>query len=139
MDEELRLQPTEEDADAEQLDELTESLRQELLQLDVADVTKLPAGEPRPGARATDAATAGGLLVAVGSAAHGLSAVIAATRAWLTRGGTRNRKVRLELGGDALELSQAPAADQERLIELYISRHVSGEGLRGLGGDQGGD
>jgi hypothetical protein len=140
MDEELRLQPTEEDADAEQLDELAGSLRQELLQLDVADVTKLLAGEPPPGAQATDTATAGGLLVAVGSAAHGLSAVIAATRAWLARGGThRGRAVRLELGGDTLELSQASAADQEQLIGLFIRRHATGEGLRGLGGDQGGD
>jgi hypothetical protein len=49
MDVVLRLQLTEEGADAEQLDELTGFLRQELLQLDVEDVTKLPAGEPPPG------------------------------------------------------------------------------------------
>ena len=35
--------------------------------------------------------------------------------------------MRLELGGDALELSQASAADQERLIELFIRKHATGE------------
>jgi hypothetical protein len=43
--------------------------------------------------------------------------------------GTR-RTVRLELDGDALELSQASAADQQRLIELFVSRHTTGEGVR---------
>jgi hypothetical protein len=38
--------------------------------------------------------------------------------------------VRLELDGDALELSQASADDQERLIELFVSRHTTAEGLR---------
>jgi hypothetical protein len=31
--------------------------------------------------------------------------------------------VRLELDGDVLELSQVTAADQQRLIELFVSRH----------------
>jgi hypothetical protein len=33
--------------------------------------------------------------------------------------------VRLELNGDVLELSEASAADQNRLIELFISRHAA--------------
>jgi len=139
MDEELRLHLTEEGADADQLDELTGSLRQELLQLDVDDVTKIAPGESPPGARGLDAVTAGGLLVAVGSAAHGLSAVISVARAWLARGGRSHREVRLDIDGDVLNLSQTSEADQERLVDLFISRHVPGEGLRGLGGDHGGD
>jgi len=31
------------------------------------------------------------------------------------------------LGGDTLELSQASPADQERLIELFIRKHATGE------------
>jgi len=46
---------------------------------------------------------------------------------WLRRGQGTGRAVRLELGGDALELSQASAADQERLIELFIRRHATEE------------
>jgi hypothetical protein len=37
------------------------------------------------------------------------------------------RAVRPELGSDALELSQASAAEQERLIELFIRRHATEE------------
>jgi hypothetical protein len=121
----LRLQLTEEGADEERLDTLTSFLRQELLQLDVEDVTKLSAGEPPPGARASDVTAVGGLLVGLGGAAEGLGVVISTIKAWLTRGGRPHRGVRLEIGGDALELSDATAADQDRLIGLFISRHAT--------------
>jgi hypothetical protein len=68
----------------------------------------------------------GGLLVGLGSAAQGLSAVISAIKAWLTRGEKSHRGVRLEIGGDVLELSEATTADQDRLIGLFISRHAPG-------------
>jgi hypothetical protein len=123
----LRLQLAEEGADPERLNVLTGFLRQELLQLDVDDVTALPAGEPPLGARGLDAATVGGLLIAVGSAAQGLSALITAIRGWTARGGTAHRKVCLEIGDDVLELSDATAADQDQLIALFIDRHATGE------------
>jgi hypothetical protein len=47
---------------------------------------------------------------------------------WLRRSEGSGRRVRLELDGDALELSQASAADQERLIKLFISQHSATEG-----------
>ncbi len=56
----LRLQLSEEGADAERLDALTGFLRRELLQLDVEDVTVLRAGDPAPGTRAFDMAAVGG-------------------------------------------------------------------------------
>jgi hypothetical protein len=67
-------------------------------------------------------------LVALGQSADGLRSVVTAIREWLRRGQGACRTVRLELDGDALELSQASAADQERLVELFVSRHASGEG-----------
>jgi hypothetical protein len=127
MDRELRLQLSEEGADAERLAVLTGYLRVELLRLDVEDVSALPAGEPPPGARVFGAAAVGALLVAVGQSAEGLRSVVSVVMDWLRRGGGTGRAVRLELGGDALELSQASAADQERLIELFIRRHATGE------------
>jgi hypothetical protein len=68
--------------------------------------------------------------VGLGSSAEGLCSVISAVRAWLAHGRGNLRSVRLELGGDALELSEATAADQDRLIGLFISRHAAGEGER---------
>lgn len=124
----LRVQLCEEGADAERLDSLTGFLRSELLQLDVADVTALRAGDPPPGARAFDVALVGGLLVSLGRSAQGLRAVVSAIRTWLARGDTVRRTVRMEIDGDVLELSVATAADQDRLIGLFVSRHSTRQG-----------
>jgi hypothetical protein len=130
MDTELRLQLSENGADAERLAVLTGYLRAELLQLDVDNVTALQAGAPPPGSRAFDVAIVGALLIALGQSADGLRSVVSAIRDWLRRGEGTRRTVRLELGGDALELSQASPADQDRLIELFVSRHTRQDGTR---------
>ncbi len=124
---ELRLQLSEEGADAERLAVLTGYLRAELLRLDVEDVTAPQAGEAPPVARVVGVAAVGALLVALGQSAEGLRSVVSAIGDWLRRGGGTRRTVRLELDGDALVLSQASAADQERLIELFVSRHAARE------------
>jgi hypothetical protein len=41
--------------------------------------------------------------------------------------GKTHRTVRLEADGDALKLSDVAAADQDRRIGLFISRHATGE------------
>lgn len=128
MGSEMRLHLSEDGADAERLDALTGYLRQELLQLDVEDVTALPAGKPPPGSRAFDVVAVGGLLVTLGRSAEGLRAVVLAVRKWLARGNGTRRTVRLEVGGDVLELSEASPADQQRLIDLFVSRHATGDG-----------
>jgi hypothetical protein len=130
MSGELRLRLSEDGADAERLAMLTGYLRSELLQLDVEDVTALQAGEPPPGSRVFGVAAVGALLIALGQSAEGLRSVVSAIRDWLRRGDGTRRTVRLELDGDALELSQASPADQQRLIELFIDRHTTGEGAR---------
>jgi hypothetical protein len=128
MDRELRLHLSEEDADAERLAMLTGYLRAELLRLDVVEeVSALPAGEPPPGARVFGVATVGALLIALGQSFEGLRSVVSVIRDWLSRGAGTGRAVRLELGGDTLDLSQASEADQERLIELFIRKHATGE------------
>lgn len=119
----LRVQVSEEGADTERVTVLARYLRAELLQLDIADVTQARAGAPPLGARGSEVTVAGGLLVAVGQAADSLRSVVLAIRDWLRRGEPVGRVVRLELDGDRLELSQATAAEQERLIELFILRH----------------
>ena len=124
---ELCLRISEDDADSARLAELARYLRSELLQLDVEDVTALPGSEPPPGSRAFGAAEITGLLVMLGQSASGLRSVVAAVTAWAGRGGGTRRTVRLEMDGDALELSQASAADQGRLVSLFVSRH-SGPG-----------
>ena len=127
MGSELVVHLAEDGADPERLDELTRFLRDELLQLDVDDVTALRVGEPPPGARVFDVLAVGGLLVSLSRSAEGLRQIVSAIRKWLARGEGARRTVRLEIDGDALELSEASAADQERLIGLFVSRHATGD------------
>jgi hypothetical protein len=126
--EELRLHFAEDGADPERVAALTGYLRDELRQLDVDDVSALPAGPPPAGSRAFDAVAVGGLLVSLGRTSDGLRSVVGTVRKWLARGDGVRRTVRLELGGDVLELSEASAADQQRLIELFVRRHDSADG-----------
>ena len=48
-------------------------------------------------------------------------------RTWLRRGEGTGRKIRVEIDGDALELSDASPAQEDRLIELFASRHAPGQ------------
>jgi hypothetical protein len=123
----LRLQLSEDGADAERLAVLTGYLRAELIRLDVDDVTAVPAGAAPPGARVSGAATVGALLVALGQSAEGLRSVVSVVSDWLHRGDGVGRTVRLQLGGDTLELSQASAAEQQRLIDLFVEKHSAGD------------
>jgi hypothetical protein len=123
----LRVQISEDGADAERLDTLSGYLRAELLQLDVENVTALPGSEPPPGTRVFETAVAGGLLVTIGEAADSLRAVMLTIRTWLRRGEGTGRKIRVEIDGDALELSDASPAQEDRLIELFASRHAPGQ------------
>jgi hypothetical protein len=126
-DRRLRLQVSEEDADSQHLAKLIGYLRAELLQLDVEDLSTPRESEPPAGARVAGAAAVGSLLITLGHSAEGLQAVVAVITSWLRRAEGPGRTVRLELDGDALELSQVGAADQERLIDLFVSRHCRAE------------
>jgi hypothetical protein len=61
--------------------------------------------------------------VTIGQSATGLAAVVTAIRSWLSRSPAPSRTVRLELDGDVLELSQASQEEQDRLVQLFLSRH----------------
>jgi hypothetical protein len=52
-----------------------------------------------------------------------LTPVVAAVQAWL--GGSRQRSVKLQLGGDVLELTGVSSKDQRRLVDEWLRRHTS--------------
>ena len=97
-------------------------LRRELLDLDVEAVELPRAGEPPPGARAVELAELGALVVTVAQSQL-LASVVAAVRSWLA--GSRRRSVRLELGGDVLELAGVSSDEQRRLTDEWLRRQVS--------------
>jgi hypothetical protein len=102
--------------------ELTEQLRQEVLQLPIEQAMHQAAGPAPAGSRGIDAAALGEIVVTLGTAAGGLTALVQTARRWLaTASGVR--KIRMELDGDVLEMSGADSEEQKRLINSWIDRH----------------
>jgi hypothetical protein len=124
---EMRLQLFEDGADAERLDGLAGNVREELLQLDVQDVSRASTETVPLGARGMDVVALGGLIVSLGRTATGVQAVVATVRRWLARGDGVRRTVKIEIGGDVLELSEVSLAEQDRLVDLFVRRHTGSE------------
>src|SRR6266536_518035 len=95
------------DADAEEVAEATAQLRRGLLDLDVD---------------AVELAALGALLVTVAQSQL-LTPVLAAVRSWLA--GSPRRSIKLELGGDVLELTGVSSNEQRRLTDEWLRRHES--------------
>lgn len=128
MASDIRILLSEDGADDQRLSALAGYLQAELLDLDVIDVSQLRERHAPPNSRAFDAETAGGLLVALGKSSVDLRAVVVTIRSWLRRGADVHRSVRLEIGDDVLELSSVTAGEQERLIDLFVGRHMTSAG-----------
>ena len=109
------------DGDADEVAQATLQLRRELLDLDVDAVEVPGAGEPPPGSRAVDVAAVGALVVNLADSQL-LAAVVAAVRSWLA--GSSRRSIKLELGGDALELTGVSSREQRRLADEWLARHT---------------
>ncbi|MDA2809021.1 hypothetical protein O4J56_00055 [Nocardiopsis sp. RSe5-2] len=101
---------------------MVDGLREELDQLDVDDVRPLDAGPPPPGARGDWAADASGLAVIAEKSAAVLPAVVRTVRAWRLRARPRPT-IRLEIGGDVLEISEGTDHQADRAMDLFVQRH----------------
>jgi hypothetical protein len=125
MTTDIVLQVSETDADALRLDDLSRSLRAELLEVDATRVVPLETGPAPEGTRAGLAAAAGALLVTVQPQVAAVVKVVSLVRAWLLRGGGE-RRIRLEVDGDVIELTGATSELQERLVNEWIARRGDG-------------
>jgi hypothetical protein len=112
------------DTDAEELAQLADRLRAELLDLDVEAVRQPARGEAPEDAKGAGLLAAGKLVVGLVASPEVLASIIAGIRSWLGR--NRGRSAKLTLDGDALEVSGVSSAEQERLIDLWVSRHATG-------------
>jgi hypothetical protein len=108
-------------SDADELERLAGSLRAELLELDVDAVEPATAGPAPDGTRAIEALAVGALVVRLVRSPEALAALARTVRAWL--GPRSDRRVRIELDGDVLELTGASDAERERLVDAWIERH----------------
>jgi hypothetical protein len=112
------------DTDAEELAQLTGRLRAELLGLDVSAVRQSARGGAPEDTKGVDLLAAGELVVGLVASPEVLASIIETVRSWLGR--NRVRSIKLTLGGDALEVSGVGSAEQQRLIDLWITRHGTG-------------
>lgn len=122
MENELHILLTEEDAEAERVAELTGYLREELLDLDVDDVTTLSGGEAPPGTRAVT--QIGALLVTLGSSATALNQVVTVIRSWMgRRRPDTHPSLHLRMGDDVLEVSEATDDQVAEAFKIFVARH----------------
>jgi hypothetical protein len=112
------------DTDAEELAELTGQLRSELLDLDVDAVQQATGGEVPEDSKGVGWSAAGELVVRLVASPEVLMSLIGGIRSWLGR--NRVRSVKLTLDGDSLEVSGMSSAEQDRLIDLWVTRHGTG-------------
>jgi hypothetical protein len=101
---------------------LAQSLRAELLELDVDAVEPVSAGPAPDGTRAVEALMVGALVVRLARDSEKVASLLRTIRGWL--GSDPERKVRIELDGDVLELTGGSEDERQRLIDTWIARHV---------------
>jgi hypothetical protein len=109
------------DVDDARLEELTASLRRELSELDVDAVERVEEGAAPEGAKVGDVLALGALVVKVARSAASMAGVVRALQDWAARGG---RTVKLDVGGDTIEVTGASRGQQDRLIEAWIERQA---------------
>ncbi|MGV1047146.1 MAG: hypothetical protein ACOYD4_01290 [Solirubrobacterales bacterium] len=110
------------DHDAEELLQLTQELRGELLELDVDAVGLGAGGEAPDGAKGVELLAIGGLVVKLAANSALMRSIVDTTVAWLGRQGARS--VKLNLDGDTLELTGVSSDEQSRLVDQWIARHA---------------
>jgi hypothetical protein len=107
------------DSDLTELDELTLQLRAGLLELDVDRVDPVRLEEAPAGSKSGGAVALGALAVTLSPMA--LRAVFRLLETWMSNRPVR--KVRVVFGEDSIELEQASAEDQRRLVDAFIVAH----------------
>ena len=120
MSREVKIELFEPGADAEAVDRLTGDLRLELLELDVDSVSPVSAGPAPAGSKGLDLAAIGELLVHVRSSLPLVTAVVSAARAWLLRGRSPGRSLKVTVDGRTLELTAATAEEQEQIVQEFV-------------------
>lgn len=107
--------------EAEELEQLSHQLREELVHLDVDAVDLVRAGKAPERAKAGDPVTLGMLLVTLAASGGVLTTLINVIHSWLTR--HERHGATLEIGGDKLEVKGISSEEQKRLVEAWLNRH----------------
>ena len=103
--------------DADELDRLTHQLREELLLLDLENVT-LGRDVREPDGTKGDAIAIGTLIMTLGNSAV-LVAACQVVRAWVTRGQARHATIKYGKNR-TLDITGATTAQQQKLIDAFL-------------------
>lgn len=106
------------DLDAEHLESAARSLRRELAEGDVEDVT-FASTPPPPGAKG-EGFSWGTLILSLASG-QGFAAVVGKLLDWGTR--RPDLTLTMEIGGDKLQVGGLSATEQHQLIKAWLDRH----------------
>src|SRR5262249_22427655 len=106
--------------DAEEMEDLTRRLRDDLLDHNVNSVEQTRTASAPPGAKG-DPVTLGTLLVTLAASGGVLTTIINAVQSWLTR--QDGHSVTIEVGGDKLVLSGVSSKQQQQLVDNFIKQH----------------
>ena len=109
------------DTDDQELAQLTGQLRRHLLELDVKSVETVRSMEVPAGAKPGEVIALG--MLAVQLVPQLLPAVITVLTEWWKDRPVR--KIELTIGHDTLRLTRASRQDQERALQLFLSKHSS--------------
>lgn len=113
-----------EPTDDEERDRQTRRVRQELSDAGIPSSLVDSSTPPPDGSRGLGADEIGQLLATLPPSLIALRSLIGCLRSWVSSGS--RRRVVLEMGGDRLEVTNATAPEQDRLIDAWIMRHQVG-------------
>ena len=108
--------------DDEALADSADRLLQELCELDVDDVQPASAGDAPAGSKGIELVALGALIVKLARSGKVLGQVVSAIRDWMGRNNANS--VRLEIGGDVLEIKGVSPDERRVLIDDWVQRHA---------------
>lgn len=113
---------TNQETDAQELEHLTQQLRNELLELNVESADLVQAGEKPSQAKVGDPISWGTILVTLLATGGVVTTLINAIQSWLTR--NERRSITLEIDGNKLQITGISSEEQQQLIDAWIKRHT---------------
>ncbi|MEH1893130.1 MAG: hypothetical protein V7K92_28185 [Nostoc sp.] len=113
---------TNQETDAQELEQLTQQLRNELLELNVESADLVQAGEEPDKAKVADPISWGTIIVTLLATGGVVATLINAIQSWLTR--HERRSITLEIDGNKLQITGISSEEQQQLIDAWIKRHI---------------
>jgi hypothetical protein len=117
----IKKEEGENEDDKQEIDSLTRSLRDDLLNLDVEEVHLLHE-KPPPGSKAFDGVAIGSMMIDFVSGGA-IKQITQTVQAWIQR--NENRSITLEMAdGEKIDVKGISAKDQQKIIEAWVMRQT---------------